>query len=88
MLVPQITDYYFINAKFYWTCPDYVELCIVGASPFRHQVVRMWYRTLKRRSQRHTIRWDRFEPYSDRWIPRARILHPWPSERFYATHPR
>lgn len=55
---------------------------------FRTDVVRLWYRTLKRRSQRHSLCWARFAPYCDRWIPRARILHPWPSERFYAIHPK
>jgi len=24
----------------------------------------------------------------DKWIPKAKILHPYPEERFYAIHPR
>ena len=26
--------------------------------------------------------------YADRWVPRPRILHPSPLDRFYAKHPR
>jgi hypothetical protein len=55
---------------------------------FRYHVVRLWFRALKRRSQRHSLTWDRFGSYANRWIPKARILHPWPIDRFYATHPR
>ena len=32
--------------------------------------------------------WERLRPIFDRWIPRPRILHPYPDERFDATHPR
>ena len=55
---------------------------------FRTQVTRMWFRALRRRGQRHRITWDRFSPVAARWLPRARILHPWPSVRFAAKHPR
>jgi hypothetical protein len=24
----------------------------------------------------------------DHWLPRPRILHPWPEQRFAVTHPR
>jgi hypothetical protein len=37
------------------------------------------------------LRLDRvFCPYGlvDRWIPRPKILHPYPNERFYAKHPK
>jgi group II intron reverse transcriptase/maturase len=55
---------------------------------FRTQVKRLWLRALKRRSQRNKMNWDRFGKLADRWIPKAKILHPYPEERFYATHPR
>jgi hypothetical protein len=42
---------------------------------------------LVRRSQRAQMRWDRLVPLLDRWIPEPRILHPYPGERFDATHP-
>jgi len=43
---------------------------------------------LIRRSQRAQVRWERLVPLMDRWIPRPRILHPHPGERFDATHPQ
>ena len=55
---------------------------------FRLQAVRLWLRSLRRRSQRHRMSWERFGPLSDRWIPIPRILHPYPNERFYAKHPK
>src|SRR3972149_4990634 len=51
---------------------------------FRTEVIRSWYRSLKRRSQRSKITWDRFGKVANMWIPQARILHPYPEERFYA----
>jgi RNA-directed DNA polymerase len=32
--------------------------------------------------------WDRLKPIFARWIPVPRVLHPYPMERFVATHPR
>jgi group II intron reverse transcriptase/maturase len=49
---------------------------------FRLGVTVIWLRTLRRRSQRHRMPWERFERYVERWIPPARICHPWPSARF------
>jgi hypothetical protein len=51
----------------------------IGA--FRTQVARMWYKTLRRRSQRTRITWDRMTKIVHTWLPRARILHPWPEQR-------
>lgn len=55
---------------------------------FRTQVTRTWYRALRRRSQRTRMNWDRFQRLVNLWIPRPRILHPHPNDRFYAKHPR
>jgi len=55
---------------------------------FRTQVIRHWLRALRRRSQKHRLNWARFAKLVIRWIPRARILHPYPPVRFYAIHPR
>ncbi len=55
---------------------------------FRDQVTWHWYRALRRRSQRTRLNWERMRRLADRWIPQVRITHPWPSERFAATHPR
>lgn len=55
---------------------------------FRTQVIRHWRKALKRRSQRHRLPWRRFGPLANRWLPKARILHPSPNVRFFAKHPR
>ena len=49
---------------------------------FRTQAARLWYRTLKRRSQRSTLNWQRMTKFVNTWLPKARILHPWPEQRF------
>jgi group II intron reverse transcriptase/maturase len=55
---------------------------------FCREAGRLWHRSLKRRSQRHRLPWRRFAPIVRRWLPPARILHPYPNVRFDATHPR
>jgi RNA-directed DNA polymerase len=54
---------------------------------FRLRVCRLWRSVLVRRSQRAKMRWERFTPVLNRWIPPPRVLHPYPDARFYATHP-
>jgi hypothetical protein len=41
----------------------------------------LWWRALRRRSQKHRLSWTRMRHYLDRWLPPARICHPWPSQR-------
>jgi RNA-directed DNA polymerase len=61
---------------------------IRSISQFRTQVIRHWFYTLRRRSNRSTLTWERFGLFANRWFPRARILHEHPCKRFYVTHPR
>ena len=49
---------------------------------FRTQATRHWYRALRRRGQRPSLNWERMNGIATRWLPPARILHPWPGERF------
>jgi RNA-directed DNA polymerase len=51
---------------------------------FRVQVTRYWCRSLRRRSQRHVLPWNRMHTLAERWLPRARVIHPWPERRFDA----
>jgi RNA-directed DNA polymerase len=55
---------------------------------FRHHVTDLWRRTLRRRSQKDRMTWDRMTQLVDDWLPKPIILHPWPSDRFAVTHPR
>ncbi len=54
---------------------------------FRKRVNRLWRQVLVRRSQRARKEWAKFTPVFERWITPPRVLHPYPDERFYATHP-
>jgi RNA-directed DNA polymerase len=55
---------------------------------FRTQVARMWYKTLRRRSQKTKLDWGKMNVLVDKWLPRARILHPWPEERLERQLPK
>jgi group II intron reverse transcriptase/maturase len=55
---------------------------IARLDAFRTQTVRAWHHALRRRSQNDRTTWDRVRRLAERWIPRARVLHPWPNERF------
>jgi RNA-directed DNA polymerase len=50
-------------------------------SSFRFQVARDWYRTLRRRSQRTRLTWERMYRLIDRWLPPPRIHQPYPLRR-------
>jgi group II intron reverse transcriptase/maturase len=55
---------------------------------FRTRVIRLWRWTLRCRSQKHRPNWARVLQLTERWLPEPRVLHPYPSVRFAATHPR
>ncbi len=55
---------------------------IDSIAKFRDRVVRHWRHALRRRSQRSRVTWERMYRIARRWIPRARIQHPWPEMRF------
>lgn len=50
---------------------------------YRTQVTRIWLTTLRRRSQkgRHRWNWARMKRLVAYWLPRVRILHPYPNQR-------
>jgi RNA-directed DNA polymerase len=54
----------------------------------RTESVRYWLKALRRRSQRHRMPWERFGKLADRWIPKPKIKHAYPNERFYGRHPK
>jgi hypothetical protein len=45
-------------------------------------------RVLTQRSQKDRTGWDRINRLVDQWLPKPRILHPWPNHRFAVKHPR
>ena len=64
----------------YYAVPDNIE----ALAAFRHRIIRHWLKTLRRRSQRDRLSWERIGRLADRWLPLPRILHPWPEQRFAA----
>ena len=48
---------------------------------FRRQVTVLWYRALKRRSQRTRLTWERMNGLAKRYLLNPRIWHPYPKER-------
>jgi hypothetical protein len=52
---------------------------------FRFERVRLWRQTLRRRSQKGRIKWERMKRLAKRWLPTPRILHPYPEERLCVT---
>jgi len=55
---------------------------------FRTAIVTYWRRVLTRRSQKGAVTWKRITKIADDWLPKPRILHPWPNLRFAVRHPR
>ncbi len=55
---------------------------------FRERVLRYWGQALQRRSQIRRYAWVRRLKLAARWLPTPRVLHPWPLDRFAASHPR
>ena len=54
---------------------------------FRNDVLRIWFRTLRRRSQRSKLSWQRFREGLGSLLPPIQILQPYPNVRFDAKHP-
>jgi group II intron reverse transcriptase/maturase len=55
---------------------------------FRNRLVRLWRTMLIHRSQRRHLNWARMQRLADQWLPKPRVLHPYPRVRFDAIHPR
>ena len=51
-------------------------------STFRKDVSRAWLHALRRRGQRGRMPWSRFKALVERYLPRVRVLHPYPHQRF------
>jgi group II intron reverse transcriptase/maturase len=52
-----------------------------AVASFRTQVTKLWHEALERRSQRIRINWGRMDRLATRWLPPARVLHPFPDAR-------
>ena len=57
-------------------------------SAFRHHATNLWLRSLRRRSQKDGFTWVRMARLAADWLPKPKIRHPWPRDRFAVKHPR
>ena len=64
----------------YYAVPGNID----AVKAFRDQATRHWYRALRRRSQRTRLDWTRMDRLATQWLPPARMMHPFPDERFAA----
>ncbi|MGI8307540.1 group II intron reverse transcriptase/maturase [Saccharopolyspora hattusasensis] len=55
-----------------------------AVAAFRTQATRHWYKALRCRSQRTRLDWTRMHRLETRWLPPARVKHPFPERRFDA----
>jgi RNA-directed DNA polymerase len=62
----------------YYGVPTNIE----ALDMFRTEVTHRWFKSLGRRSQRRRLNWTRMDRLAQQWLPRARIVHPWPQQRF------
>ena len=53
----------------------------IGA--FKYHLSLLWFRTLRRRSQRYRLVWERMSRLINRWLPRPRICHTYPDLSLY-----
>jgi RNA-directed DNA polymerase len=68
----------------YHTVPTNIQALGV----FRERVTELWQRELKQRSHRDRTTLERARKIADDWLPKPKILHPWPEDRFAVKHPR
>jgi group II intron reverse transcriptase/maturase len=64
----------------YYAVPGNID----AVAAFREQVTRLWFTALRRRSQRKRVNWARMSRIVSRWLPPARVMHPYPAARFAA----
>lgn len=48
---------------------------------YRHHVLDLWRRSLRRCGQKDRTKWVRMDRLAAEWLPPARVLHPWPEDR-------
>src|SRR3954451_1025398 len=68
----------------YFAVPTNTDLL----SAFRAHIGERWFRSLRRRSQRHRLTWERMGRLIDRFLPPVRVLHPWPDQRLRVKYSR
>jgi RNA-directed DNA polymerase len=77
--------WYVVNGYFnYHAVPTNFKALVA----FRTEIARRWRRVLTRRSERTNLNWKQMQRLVDDWLPKPRILHPWPNKRFAVRYLR
>ena len=72
-----------------WCNYHAVPLNSTRLNQFRVDIQKIWLKILRRRLQRaHRMTWAKFGKLCRRWLPNAKIIHPYPEERFARHYPR
>jgi hypothetical protein len=58
-----------------------VPMNCIAIGAFREKVCRLWHKVLRRCSDKHHLPWERMKRLIAKYIPAARICHPYPSAR-------
>lgn len=58
-----------------------VPLNYRAVATFHRGVSKLWFNTLQRRSQKSNLTWDRMSRLVSKWLPKPRIVHPFPEAR-------
>ena len=86
-----------LRERMHWSIPDagkWLKSVIIGHCryygvpwngkrliTFRSVLTRLWYKTLRRRSQKSRMTWKRMNRLAKIWLPIPLICHPYPMER-------
>ena len=77
--------WYVVNGYFnYHAVPTNTRALVA----FRTEIARRWRRVLTRRGERTKLNWKQMNQLLAAWLPKPRILHPWPDKRFAVRYPR
>jgi RNA-directed DNA polymerase len=71
-----------------WNAYHAVPTNIRTLQTFRDCITELWLKSLRRRGQRDKTTWERIKRLVDDYLPKPRILHPWPEQRFAVRYPR
>lgn len=52
---------------------------------FKYHLSQLWYKVLRRRSQRSKLNWERMKRLIERWLPKVRVMHPYPDFQLYVS---
>ena len=68
----------------YYAVPGNID----AVAAFRTQATRHWYQGASASQPAHRLNWERMNRLATRWLPPARVMHPFPERAIRRPHPR